>query len=79
MGSPGGAADVASRARAPEYGATSLAASGLVVQPPPKPCRPCYTYPWKTPYPDVPCPDAYCIGEITVEAVMEVVEKAGDR
>jgi len=33
LGSPGAGADMASRARAPEYGATSVAGSGLVVQP----------------------------------------------
>jgi len=33
LGSPDAGADVASRARAPEYGATSLAGNGLVIQP----------------------------------------------
>jgi ADP-heptose:LPS heptosyltransferase len=46
----------------------------LVIQPN-RACAPCFEYPWKTPYPKMRCREPMCVTEVTVERVLEKVEK----
>jgi heptosyltransferase III len=41
-----------------------------------KPCAPCFTYPFQTPYPSVRCRAPYCVAEVEVAAVVESVDRA---
>jgi ADP-heptose:LPS heptosyltransferase len=41
-----------------------------------KHCAPCFTYPFKTPYPSVRCSPPWCIAEVPVESVAAMVERA---
>ncbi|HEV2295842.1 MAG TPA: glycosyltransferase family 9 protein [Tepidisphaeraceae bacterium] len=41
-----------------------------------KPCAPCFTYPFKTPYPSVRCSPPWCIAEVAVDSVAATVERA---
>jgi ADP-heptose:LPS heptosyltransferase len=41
-----------------------------------KPCAPCFTYPFKTPYPSVSCRAPMCIDEIAVDDVLDAAERA---
>jgi ADP-heptose:LPS heptosyltransferase len=47
----------------------------LVVQSP-ESCSPCFTYPWETPYPQVRCKEPMCVTKVTVDALMEAVQRA---
>ncbi len=40
-----------------------------------KPCAPCFTYPFKTPYPSVKCSPPWCIAEVGVDSVAATVER----
>jgi ADP-heptose:LPS heptosyltransferase len=40
-----------------------------------KHCAPCFTYPFKTPYPSVKCSPPWCIAEVPVESVAATVER----
>jgi heptosyltransferase-2 len=41
-----------------------------------KPCSPCFTYPFQTPYTDSKCREPYCIEAVTVDRVMDAVRRA---
>jgi ADP-heptose:LPS heptosyltransferase len=41
-----------------------------------KHCAPCFTYPFKTPYPSVRCSPPWCIAEVAVDSVATTVERA---
>ena len=41
-----------------------------------KDCSPCFLYPWKSTHPKMRCTEPFCITEITVEQVMEKVDRA---
>ena len=46
----------------------------LVVQSP-RPCAPCFAYPWRSPYPKIDCRDSACIREISVDSVLAAVRR----
>jgi ADP-heptose:LPS heptosyltransferase len=47
----------------------------LVVSPP-RSCGPCFLYPWDAPYPKIRCRPPFCIESITVQSVLDAVDRA---
>jgi ADP-heptose:LPS heptosyltransferase len=48
----------------------------LVVQPANRACAPCFMYPWESTYPKLKCREPMCVRDVSVEQVMQAVERA---
>jgi len=51
----------------------------LVVQPRGKTCSPCFLYPWSSTSPKMRCRPPYCIGDVSVDDVVQAARRAAAR